>query len=261
MRDRTGDRLDGQVAVVTGASRGIGRATARVLAARGARVALLARTPETLTEAAQEIGDSALAIPTDIAQPDSVRAAFARVREQLGRLDLLVNNAAIARLHPLESASDEDLEAAVGTNVLGVLFCTRAAIPLLRASGGLVVNISSEAVRRPAPWLSVYIATKGAVEVLSSALREELRPEGIRVTLLRSGASTGGFVEDWDPDEARRAFECWSEMGFLDFVGLPMAPETIAESVVHAATRPPGASIDFLELRSAAPMPRRPRET
>jgi NADP-dependent 3-hydroxy acid dehydrogenase YdfG len=256
------ERLDGKVAVVTGASRGIGLATARVLVSRGARVAMLARTESRLVAAANEIGSSAIAISADVAQPDSVRAAFARVEGELGRLDLLVNNAAIAHLHTLEAASDEDLMATVGTNFLGVLYCTRAAIPLMRSSGGgVVVNISSEGVRRPFPYLSVYLATKSAVEMLSFALKEELRPEGIRVTLLRSGGSTGGFAEGWDPDDARRAFERWNEMGLLDFVGMPMPPECIAESVVHAATRPPGASVDFLELRSATPIPRGPMDS
>jgi NADP-dependent 3-hydroxy acid dehydrogenase YdfG len=106
--------------------------------------------------------------------------------------------------------------------------------------------------------LSVYLATKGAVELLSRALSEELRPDGIRVTLLRSGGSTGGFAEDWEPEAARRALELWSERGLLDFVGIPMAPEVIAESIVHAATRPPGAGVDFLEIRSSTPFP--PRE-
>lgn len=253
------ERLDGKVAVVTGASRGIGLATARVLVARGARVAMLARKEAPLAAAAREIGSSAVAIAADVAQPDSVRAAFGRVERELGRLDLLVNNAAIAHLHTLEAASDEDLAATVGTNFLGVLYCTRAAIPLMRSSGGgVVVNISSEGVRRPFPYLSVYLATKSAVEMLSFALKDELRPEGIRVTLLRSGGSTGGFAAGWDPDDARRAFERWNEMGLLDFVGMPIPPECIAESVVHAATRPPGASVDFLELRSAAPIPRGP---
>jgi NADP-dependent 3-hydroxy acid dehydrogenase YdfG len=210
-----------------------------------------------LERAAESVGANALVVPADVSQPDSVRAAFAAVQSACGRLDLLVNNAAIARLHSLETAKDEDLEAQVATNFLGVLYCTRAAIPLLRASGGgVIVNLSSEGVRRPFPQLSVYLATKGAVEMLSTALKDELRPEGIRVTLLRSGGSTGGFVEEWDPEEAQRAIASWSEQGLLDFVGLPMAPESIAASVVYAATAPADASIDFLEIRSAKPMPR-----
>jgi NAD(P)-dependent dehydrogenase (short-subunit alcohol dehydrogenase family) len=251
------DGMRGKIAVVTGASRGIGLVTARVLAERGARVAMLARGEQRLSQAAASIGERAFAIATDVSQPDSVRAAFDRVERECGRLDLLVNNAAIARLHSLEDASDDDLQATVGTNLLGVLYCTRAAIPLLRrADAGVVVNISSEGVRRPVPGLSVYLATKGAVEMLSFALKDELRPEGIRVTLLRSGGSTGGFAQDWDPVAGRRAIERWREMGFLDFVGMPMPAEAIAESVVFAASCPPAASVDFLEIRSAVPFPR-----
>lgn len=251
------ESLAGKVAAVTGASRGIGLATARVLAERGARVALIARNRATLDAAVSTIGDAALAVVANVCEPDSVRAAFAEIEREAGRLDLLVNNAAIARLHRVEEASDEDLAAAVGTNFLGVLYCTRAAIPLLRASGGVVVNLSSEGVRRPFPLLSVYLATKGAVEMLSLALSEELRSDGIRVTLLRSGGSSAGFAQDWEPEARRRALELWSERGLLDFVGRPMAPEAIAESIVHAATRPAGLGVDFLEVRSSTPLSRR----
>jgi len=250
------ERLDGKVAAVTGASRGIGLATARVLSERGARVALIARTRSRLDDAVAEVGAAAFGVVADVSDPDSVRTAFAEIEREAGQLDLLVNNAAIARLHRLEEASDEDLAEAVGTNFLGVLYCTRAAIPLLRATSGMVVNISSEGVRRPFPMLSVYLATKGAVELLSTALSEELRADGIRVTLLRSGGSTGGFAQDWEPEAGRRALELWREQGLLDFVGLPMAPEAIAESIVHVATRPPGLGVDFLEVRSSTPFPR-----
>lgn len=249
------ERLDGKVAAVTGASRGIGLATAHVLSERGARVALIARTRAALDDAVAAIGGAAFAVVADVADPDSVRAAFAAIEREAGRLDLLVNNAAIARLHRVEDASDEDLVATVGTNFLGVLYCTRSAIPLLRASGGVVVNVSSEGVRRPFPMLSVYLATKGAVELLSTALSEELRSDGIRVTLLRSGGSTGGFAQEWDPEEGRRAIELWKQRGLLDFVGFPMPAEAIAESIVHAATRPPGLGVDFLEVRSSKPFP------
>jgi NAD(P)-dependent dehydrogenase (short-subunit alcohol dehydrogenase family) len=249
-------RLAGKVALVTGASRGIGLATARVLAGCGARVGMLARSEARLANARDEVGGSAFAVTADVSDPDSVRAAFATVEREAGRLDLLVNNAAIAPLLTIEGASDDDLRATVDTNFLGVLYCARAAIPLLRASRGVIVNISSEGVRRPFPYLSVYLATKAAVELFSHALSEELRADGIRVTLLRSGASTGGFAEDWDPEDARRALTLWIERGLLDFVGTPMPPEAIAESIVHAATCPPGASVDFLEIRSSVPLPR-----
>ena len=227
-------------------------ATAQALAECGARVALFARSKAELESAARKIGGAALAVPADVTDPESVRRGFAAVDTRFGRLDILVNNAAIGRLHRIEDASDEDLRAEVSTNVLGVMYCAREAIgPMRSAGGGDIVNISSEAIHNPFPYLSVYVATKGAVEAFSLALRAELRSEGIRVTLLRSGASSGGFVREWDPEMARRAFEVWQEQGYLKFVGTPMPPELIAESVVHAVTRAPGANIDVLEIRSA----------
>ncbi len=245
--------LSGKVALVTGASRGIGLATARVLADRGARVALLARSEAPLADAAAGIGAPALALVADVSDPNSVRGAFDEVRVAFGRLDILVNNAVVAWPRRIEDARDEELRATVDTNFLGVLHCTRAAVPLMRESGGGdVVNISSEAVRNPFPLLSVYVATKAAVESLSYALKRELASDGIRVTLLRSGAAaTAGFIAAWDPADAARALETWKASGHLDFIGSPMPPEVIAESIVHAVTRPPGASVDFLEIRSS----------
>jgi meso-butanediol dehydrogenase/(S,S)-butanediol dehydrogenase/diacetyl reductase len=246
--------LDGKVVAITGASRGIGRVTAAVLARRGARVALLARSQEALAEAASEIGEAALPIPTDIGDPDSVRSAFAQIESEFGRLDALVNNAVVAWPQRLEDATDEALRASVDTNLLGVLYCSRAAIPLLRGSGGGdIVNLSSESVRQPFPMLSVYAATKGAVEMLSFALKRELNPDGIRVTLLRSGAvATAGFVGHWDPEQGAEAFRLWQEGGFFDWIGVPMEPESVAEAIVFAITRPAGVGVDVMELRSSA---------
>lgn len=246
--------LDGKVVAITGASRGIGRVIAAVMARQGARLALLARSEGALAEAASEIGAAALPIPTDIGDADSVRSAFARIESELGRLDALVNNAAVAWPQRLEHATDEALRASVDTNFLGVLYCSRAAIPLLRASGGGdIVNLSSESVRRPFPMLSVYAATKGAVEMLSFALKRELNADGIRVTVLRSGAvATAGFVSGWDPEQGAEAFRLWQEGGFFDWIGVPMAPEAVADSIVFAITRPAGVGVDVMELRSTA---------
>jgi NADP-dependent 3-hydroxy acid dehydrogenase YdfG len=244
--------LAGRVAVVTGASRGIGEAVARCLVDAGARVALLARGRERLERVAAGLGAQALAVPTDVADAGSVRAAFVTVARELGGLDLLVNNAAIGRLHSIENASDEDLRATVYTNLAGPLLCSREAVPLMKKSGGgQIVNIGSEAVLNPFPLLSTYTATKAGLELFTRGLRAELRGDNIRVTLLRSGATDGGFMEDWDPAEAARAIELWDEQGYLAFSGAPMQPSTVAESLLHAVTRPAGASVDTLELRSA----------
>ena len=115
-------KLEGRVALVTGGSRGIGLATAQALARGGARVALLARKAEPLAQAAAEIGELALAIEADVSDPGAVRGAFARVARELGRLDILVNNAAIGRLHKIEHATDADILAGVGTNFLGAIY-------------------------------------------------------------------------------------------------------------------------------------------
>ena len=244
--------LKDRTAIVTGASRGIGFATAQELARCGARVALFARSPAPLKEAAERIGHSALPIEADVSDPGSVRKAFAVVDQNFGRLDILINNAAIGRLHKLEHASDSDLLDAVGTNVLGPIYCMREAIGRMKAGdGGDIVNISSESVRNPFPYLSIYAATKGALEVLSLAMRRELQPDKIRVTLFRSGASSAGFMREWDPQMAQQALQEWNERGFLQFAGAPLPPEVIADSIVHVLTRPPGANVDTLELRSS----------
>ena len=245
--------LEGRVAIVTGASRGIGFAIAAALAEAGARVALLARQEARLREAAAKLGANALAVPADVREPGSVRRAFEIVARELGGLDVLVNNAAVAWPRTLERASEAELAAMIGTNLMGPLHCMRAAIPLMRArGGGEIVNLSSESVRHPFPLLGIYAAGKAALETLSYAVKRELNAEGIRVTLLRSGAAaTAGFAESWSGEELAFAMRLWQEGGYLQFIGTPMPPEVIAESVLHALTRPKGASVDLLEIRSA----------
>jgi len=244
--------LEGRVAIVTGASRGIGFAIAEALVQSGARVALLARHEAPLRAAAAKLGESALAVPADVSDPDSVRSAFASALRELGGLDVLVNNAAVAWPRTLEGASDAELAAMIDTNLMGPLHCMRAAIPLMRArGGGEIVNVSSESVRHPFSLLGIYAATKAALETLSYAVKRELNAENIRVTLLRSGAAaTAGFAAARSADELAEAMRLWQAGGYLQFIGTPMPPEVIAESIVHALTRPKGASVDVLEIHS-----------
>ena len=247
--------LAGRTALVTGGSRGLGFAAAEALCAAGARVAVLARDAERLAEAAARLGAGALPIVADVSDPVSVREAFAKVRAAFGRLDALVNNAAIGRLHRLEDASDESLRAQVDTNLLGVLYCCREAIPWLRAGGGGdIVNVSSDSVRDPFPYLLVYAATKGGVEVFTHGLRRELRPDGIRVTLLRAGPALTSFGESWDPEQASLASRAWLEGGYLGPDGV-LDPRVIGESLVHVLSRPAGAGVEVLEVRPSAAGP------
>jgi len=246
-----GKRLAGRVAVVTGASRGYGLATAACLVERGARVALLARSPEPLRVAAEQLGESALALATDIADPDAVRAAFRTVEKELGRLDFLVNNAAISSVGPIETLSDGDLEAMVRVNLMGAVHCARAAIPLLRRTGaGRIVNVSSDAVRRPLPHLAIYVATKSAIESFSEALRDELHADGIGVTIFRAGSSHGtGFASGWKPEAAAAAGGLWATGGYLPYAGVSLETETIGRAIVDVLLQPEHANVEIVEFR------------
>ena len=241
--------LEGRTAIVTGASRGIGLATARALVERGARVGLLARSQEPLREAARTFGEAAIAIPADVSDPRSVAAAFDTAVQHFGRLDVLVSNAGLGRPSVLEHASDADLRAQVETNLLGAVYCARAAIPRLRASGGGdIVQLSSDSVCDPLPRLAVYTATKAAVEAFARALREELRDDRIRVSVVRAGPTLTGFASEWEPESAREAFELWRESGRLR-EGEVLQPSQVAEAIVGVIARPAGAEVSLLEVR------------
>lgn len=241
--------FNGRVALITGGSRGIGLATARALWVQGAKVALLARGAKELTEAVSEFGDSGVAIPTDVSNVSEVGAAVAQVVERWGRLDIVVNNAAIGRLGLIEDASDEDLAAQVSVNALGPLYVVRAAIPHLRnAGGGDIVNVSSDSVDRPFPFLVAYAATKGALETLTDGLREELAPDGIRVATIRSGPALTGFATDWEPEVAARAFAQWQAEARLDPTCV-VSPEAIADAIRHVLSQPREATVHLLDIR------------
>jgi NAD(P)-dependent dehydrogenase (short-subunit alcohol dehydrogenase family) len=241
-----------RTAAITGGSRGIGFATARALVTTGARVALLARGEEELAAAARSLGESALPVVADVADPASVEAAFARIGDAFGRLDALVCNAAVAVPARLEDADPAELRRQVETNLLGPMLCTRAALPALRAVGGQLVYVSSDAALTPFPYLSAYSATKGGLEVLADALGAELHLDGIRVALVRPGPTLTEFARDWDPAAAGPAFQAWTEQGFLRPDAL-LEPDAVAESVLHVLSRPAGSGVRVLDLR---PTPR-----
>ena len=174
--------LSGRIAVVTGGHDGVGYYIAEALLGEGMRVALLARREEVLQQAARKLGGEVLPVVCDIRDPENVRAAFRSVDAGLGSVGVLVNNAAIVSIYRIADASDEELQATVETNLLGVTYCIREAAARMRGAGvGDIVNITSEAVLRPFPYLLGYSSTKAAVETMSRGLKRELAPLGIRV--------------------------------------------------------------------------------
>jgi NAD(P)-dependent dehydrogenase (short-subunit alcohol dehydrogenase family) len=249
-------QLEGKIAAVTGATSGSGRAIAIRFANEGARVVLLARGEDRLKALAAEMGDPTIGIPTDIGDPGSVRAAFGSIESLYGRLDVLVNNAAVYRPCPVEELSDEDILTQVRTNFLGPVYTSRAAIPLMRAAGGGdIVNTSSESTLDPFPMLSIYVSTKAALEAFGVVLRSEVERAGIRVTTLIQGASSGegggSTGWSWDPRHAETAMKLWQEGGWLTRVSKQaQTVEQIADVHVYLVTRPPGQKLEVVHVRS-----------
>ncbi|MFZ4745926.1 MAG: SDR family oxidoreductase [Sphingomonas sp.] len=247
-------KLNGKVGIVTGASRGMGRHFITALVAAGARVGCLARESDDLEALGVEFGNAVLLLPGSVSDPTAVTAHIAAVVARFGRLDFFVNNAAIFHPFRLEDATDKQVEDHVAINLLGPAWCMRAAIPHLRRTKGHLVSISSESVRMPYPFLSVYAASKAGLETLTAAMREELREDGIRVTTLRSGAVAGGTGgRDWDPAVRDDFFATITRTGHSAFAGTPADPASMARALVDLLALPADINVDLVEIRAAAP--------
>ncbi len=244
--------LRGTVALITGASSGIGEATARELAGRGAAVALVARRVDRLRALATEISDgggSALAVEADVTERDQAEGAVARAAEELGRLDVVVNNAGVMLLGPMLEAPVEEWERMVQLNVLGVLYTARAAIPhLLEAAAGEprrvadLVNISSVAGRVVRSGSGVYNATKHAVGALSESLRQEVTGRHLRVSLIEPGA-VATELADHNREEIRTQIE--KRLAAVE----KLESADIAEAIAFVVTRPRHVAINEVLVR------------
>jgi NADP-dependent 3-hydroxy acid dehydrogenase YdfG len=246
------ERLDRTVALVTGASSGIGAATARALAQQGAAVALTARRVERLEQLAAEItggGSRALVLETDVTDKTQAQAAIARTVAELGRLDILVNNAGVGLPGPIEHAPLDEWDQLVRVNLLGMLYTTHAALPhLLRAAAGGprqvadLVNVSSDAARVARSGEGVYATTKVGVAAFSEALRQEVTRRHVRVAVVEPGAVATEIFSHMR-DEGRQQL-----MQFLSRVER-LTAEDIAEAIGYIVTRPRRVAVNELLIR------------
>lgn len=250
--------LSGKVAAITGATSGSGLAVAKLFAAEGASVVLMARGEDRLKALADQLGDRVTGVVTDVGDPDSVRAAFATIGDRFGKLDILINNAGLQRPCPLDELADQELLLQVQTNLLGPLYTCRAAIPLLRAAGGgTIINTSSEVTLEFFPYQSVYAVTKAGLDALAKALNLEYEKEEIRATTLVQGVALGegGGVRDWDhnPDFSSVMWPRLQAEGTVQrIIGKHggMSVDSVAEVHLFIATRPPGQKLDRIHARS-----------
>lgn len=244
--------LSGTVALVTGASSGIGEATARALAASGAKVALAARRTDRLDAVVKQIEDAggeALALACDVTDEAQVNRAVQAVKEKWGRLDVLVNNAGIAALGPVLGGDTAEWRRLFDINVLGLMYATHAALPLMKDQGrGHVINISSVLGRIAPAGNAVYAATKWAVGGFSEALRQECVGYNVRVTVVEPGLVTTE-INDRVTDKATKAMldAYTSSMQVLD-------ASDIAAAVVYAVSQPAHVSINELLVRPSGQM-------
>lgn len=184
-------KLTGKVAVVTGASKGIGAGIAKAFGKEGATVVVNYASDKTGAErtakAVEEAGGKAIVVKGSVAVPADREALFAEVKKQAGKIDVLVNNAGVYGWSPLEATEEAELDRQYNTNVKGLLFTTKAALPLFGPEGGSIINVSSVVATRSYPNASVYSSTKGAVDTITRVLSAELGPKKIRVNSLSPG--------------------------------------------------------------------------
>ena len=237
-----------KVVAVTGAGRGIGRATALLLAARGARLVLGARRGAEIARVAAEIeaaGGQVAHRPTDVARRGDLQALVDLARDRFGRLDVLVNNAGIGPISRFDALRVDDWDAMIDVNLRGTLYGIAAALPLFRAQGsGHVVNVLSTAGLKILPAMGVYAATKNAVRTATEALRQEAGPH-LRVTEVSPGFVDTDFAGAI-PDEGVRAAVEGQRRAFA------IGPDAIARAVAFAIEQPPEVEIGSIVVRPTA---------
>ena len=240
--------LDGRVAAVTGASSGIGEATALALAGAGAAVALGARRGDRIEALAKRIEDDggrAVAIEVDVADEAAARSFIEQARDQLGGLHSLINNAGVMLLGPVEGADLDEWRRMIDVNVLGLLYCTHAALPVMReGGGGHIVNVSSVAGRHAAAGAAVYNFTKFGVTGFSEAMRQEALHANIRVTCVEPG-----YVETELQSHNQNPVVVQGIEKMREKIGDVLHADDIAGAILYALSQPDHVSINEVLVR------------
>lgn len=238
-------------AVVVGGSKGLGLDIVAALAAAGCRVVVLARSEGGLPALRARFPGVIELYPTDIADPESVHAAFARIGEQLGGIDFLILNAAAATPRQLARSSDEEIQQSLAINMLGPICCLREAQPQMR--DGTVLFVSSESTHDPFPLLALYAGVKAGMETFLRGVRSELYQSGRnRVVIFRAGSMGGtSFGDSWDEQTRREFFEVAGKAGNLARSGSPMSTRDVAAAVIHVLGIPSTTSIHEMDFRAA----------
>jgi NADP-dependent 3-hydroxy acid dehydrogenase YdfG len=240
-------RLDGKVALVTGASSGIGEATALALAQEGAAVAIAARRTDRLDALQQKLQSGPARVVTlalDVTDEPACREAVVHTTEQLGGLDILVNNAGVMLLGPILDADTEDWRRMIRTNVLGLMYMTHAALPhFVEQGSGDIVQVSSVSGRVARAGSGVYNASKWAVNAFSEALRQEVTDKGVRVTLIEPGVVATELTDHITHAETRQAIKQWT--GSMR----QLHAHDIAGAILYAVTQPQHVSVNELLVR------------
>ena len=232
--------LENRVAIVTGGTRGIGRAIAASLASAGVKVAITARNEKDLSDAVSELNRDghAAGYACDVRNYEQVKSTIAQIAADLGGIDILINNAGIGIFETVESMQVEDFHAVLETNVFGVFYCCHEVIPLMkRRGGGYIINISSLAGANPHPRMAAYNASKFALNGFSEALMQEVKHDNIKVSYIMPGSVNTEFGGDSPSDENN-----WQ-----------LQPADIASTVMDLLEYPDRSLVSRLEMRPSRP--------
>lgn len=240
------DNIEGKVVVITGASSGLGEATARLLSAQGASVVLGARRVDRLKSLADELtgaGGKALAITMDVTHRDEVKRLVDAAVQANGRVDVMINNAGLMPQSLLERLKIDEWDRMIDVNIKGVLYGIAAVLPYMKAQeAGHIINISSVAGHKVGPGSAVYAATKHAVRALSEGLRQEVKPYNIRTTVISPGAVATELPDSvTDPDAAERIRKFYA--------GSAIPADSFARAVAFAISQPEDVDVNEILFR------------